>query len=171
VRSRGRGDTGDVDRFADALAGLYPQLVAVVTGYVRSVPVAEDVAQDALVKAWEHRHQVEVIRDPKLWVFRVAINRSRSLHRRALVELKHLRPSPTASTDPGGGVDDSLVVRAAIRKLPSRQRAAVVLRFYGDLSVAETAEVMGCATGTVKALTSQAMTSLRTRLEGADDGS
>jgi RNA polymerase sigma factor (sigma-70 family) len=52
-------------------------------------------------------------------------------------------------------------VRAAVATLPSRQRAAVVLRYFNDLSVADTAEILGCAEGTVKALTSQAVANLR----------
>jgi RNA polymerase sigma factor (sigma-70 family) len=67
-------------------------------------------------------------------------------------------------------IEDALVIRAALLKLPPRQRSAVVLRYYGDLSVDETAEVMDCAPGTVKALTSQAMASLRSLLEGETGG-
>jgi RNA polymerase sigma-70 factor (sigma-E family) len=148
------------------LVGLYPQLVAALSLYTDSPAFAEDVAQDALVRAWERREQLAALGDPRLWVFRVAMNRSRSLHRRLRVERKQLRVPNETGRPASGQVEDALIVRAALRKLPPRQRSAVVLRYYGELSVEETAEVMGCASGTVKALTSQAMASLRSRLEG-----
>jgi RNA polymerase sigma factor (sigma-70 family) len=56
-------------------------------------------------------------------------------------------------------------VRAAILELPPRQRQAVVLRYHADLTVEDTAAVMRCAPGTVKALTSQALANLRARFE------
>jgi RNA polymerase sigma factor (sigma-70 family) len=52
-----------------------------------------------------------------------------------------------------------------VAALPRRQRAALVLRYFSDLSVDRTAEVLGCAPGTVKSLTSQAIASLRDRFE------
>jgi len=62
---------------------------------------------------------------------------------------------------------DRLAVRAAVAGLPDRQRAALVLRYFADLSLADTAEAMGCAPGTVKALTHQALAGLRSRLGDA----
>lgn len=59
---------------------------------------------------------------------------------------------------------DVLMVRAAVAALPPRQRTAVVLRHLADLPVREVAGVLGCAEGTVKALTSQGLTAMRERL-------
>jgi len=58
-------------------------------------------------------------------------------------------------------VDERLLLVAALRTIPARQRAAVVLRYFGDLSVEETADVLGCSPGTVKSQTSRAITALR----------
>jgi RNA polymerase sigma factor (sigma-70 family) len=54
----------------------------------------------------------------------------------------------------------------ALLRLPERQRAAIVLRFYEDLSDVQTAEVLRCAPGTVRSLVSRGMKTLRTELEG-----
>ncbi len=56
------------------------------------------------------------------------------------------------------------VVAAAVRALPARQRAVVVLRFFEDLSVEDTAEALGCTTGTVKSQTHRALQALRGKL-------
>jgi DNA-directed RNA polymerase specialized sigma24 family protein len=72
-------------------------------------------------------------------------------------------PPPPTSPDP----DDQLAVRAAVALLPHRQRAALVLRYYADLSVAEVAEALECAPGTVKSLTSKGVAGLRRRLGDA----
>ena len=68
------------------------------------------------------------------------------------------------AVDGSGDPSERLALRAVVAGLPRRQREAVVLRYLVDLSVSETAAVMGCAEGTVRALTSQALSSLRTQL-------
>ncbi len=57
--------------------------------------------------------------------------------------------------------DERAVLRAALMELPPRQRAAVILRYFGDLSEAQTAAVLGCSVGTVKSQTSVALARLR----------
>jgi RNA polymerase sigma-70 factor (sigma-E family) len=74
-------------------------------------------------------------------------------------------PPDIAALDPPG--DDGLVLRAALALLPRRQRAVLVLRFWADLSVEQTAAALGCASGTVKSQTSDALANLRRSLGGA----
>jgi RNA polymerase sigma-70 factor (sigma-E family) len=62
---------------------------------------------------------------------------------------------------PGPDVDSALDLRAALDRLPARQRATVVLRYFGDLPVAETARALGCSEGTVKSQTAKAVDTLR----------
>ena len=68
-----------------------------------------------------------------------------------------LEPTATAEPDPAVRLD----VRAALRRLPARQRAVIVLRFLQDLSVEQTADTLGCSPGTVKSQTSRALAALR----------
>ena len=67
-------------------------------------------------------------------------------------------------------VVDRDLVRQALLELPPKQRAIVVLRYYGELSVAETAAIVGCAEGTVKSQTHDALAALRRRLRGMEEG-
>ncbi|GIG62583.1 RNA polymerase sigma24 factor [Longispora fulva] len=68
--------------------------------------------------------------------------------------------APTGEHDP----DTGLTVRAALRAVPERQRATLVLRYYLDLSVAETAEILRCSEGTVKSQTARGLDALRRTL-------
>ena len=74
----------------------------------------------------------------------------------------------------GQDVAESVAARAALMsalaELPSRQRACVVLRYFEDLSVADTAAVLGCSEGTVKSQTSRALASLRSMFDGSPLG-
>jgi RNA polymerase sigma factor (sigma-70 family) len=70
--------------------------------------------------------------------------------------------------DPAGRVATVLDLHVALNQLGARQRAAVVLRYFADLPLAEIAAVMGCATGTVKATLHQALDRLRIELEVSD---
>lgn len=168
VRS-GMAVSGQDRRLAAVLAEMYPALVRALSAYVSSAEVAEDIAGDAMLRAWERRDQLAGVDDPVLWVYRVAINRSRSLRRRAGVELRHLpsllRPRGERDSDAG----DAMAVRAALRSLPARQREALVLRYYADMSVGQASGVMRCAPGTVKALTHQGLAGLRSRLQEDPD--
>lgn len=103
---------------------------------------------------------------PEAWTFRVAFNLSNSAFRRRVAERRALtRIGATAAdlepAEPAG----RLVVRAAVARLPRRQRSALILRYFVDRSVEESARVMRCAPGTVKSLTSQALASLRREFE------
>jgi RNA polymerase sigma-70 factor (sigma-E family) len=70
-----------------------------------------------------------------------------------------------AASAPGSDLDMSLDLRAALAALPPGQRTTLVLRFYCDLSVQQTAELMSCSTGTVKSQTSRGLEALRRILD------
>ncbi len=155
---------------------LRPRLIGSLSLLLGDDGAAEDAAQEALARAWDRWEQVREMGNPEGWTHRVAVNLARSRRRRLAArrhrEERSARRSVAGSEDPP--VADAIVVRAALQRLPLRQRTALVLRFFDDLSVAETAEVMGCATGTVKSLTHRALAALRAdtdlQLERTADG-
>jgi RNA polymerase sigma-70 factor (sigma-E family) len=82
--------------------------------------------------------------------------------RLAWARVRLLRDTPEPAVRAGeGGVEDRHVVRAALARLPRRQQAVLVLRFFYDLPVDEVAGMLGCSSGTVKSHTSRGLTALR----------
>jgi RNA polymerase sigma-70 factor (sigma-E family) len=135
--------------------------------------VAEDLLQTALVRTAEHWHRI-VGGDPEAYLRRVMVNErtSRWRRRRYAVEVPTSTealaaasgpgwPSATAVPDAADAVVRRATLVAALAQLPPRQRAVVVLRFFDDLSEAQTAEVLGCAIGTVKSQAHVALARLR----------
>ena len=143
---------------------IYPDLVGALTLHCGDAGVAEEVAQEALVRAWLRWAEVSRMDAPAAWVYRVAFNLTTSRFRRHAAERRaHRKLTSTVRTDTPADDADRIAVRAAVATLPERQRMALVLRYYADLSVDDVAQVMACASGTVKSLTSKAIESLRDR--------
>jgi RNA polymerase sigma-70 factor (sigma-E family) len=137
---------------------------------------AEDLLQTALGHLYLAWHRVERAEALDAYVRRIMVNQYTSWWRRAW---RHRETSVDPATLPAqrsattAGVDAEVVERAAlwrvVQMLPPRQRATVVLRYYEDLSEAQTAEVLGCSVGTVKAASSRALARLRPLLAREDD--
>jgi RNA polymerase sigma-70 factor (sigma-E family) len=135
---------------------------------------AEDLVQTALLRT--ARHWPRALENPDAYVRRVLVNLAydRSRQRRRHPEVPG--DVPDRAVDAGQGEDRDELLRM-LAELPARQRATVVLRFWEDLSVAETATLLGCSEGTVKSTTSKALANLREVLDphlttaiGADHG-
>ncbi len=125
---------------------------------------AEELAQDALVRTYHAWGRVRRHDRPGAYARKVLVNRHRSLLRRAGVEARHLLASRAEDRhEPDFGGDD-LVLWQALQRLPARQRAAIVLRYYLDLPEAEVARLLGVPPGTVKSWTHRGLARLRDRL-------
>jgi RNA polymerase sigma-70 factor (sigma-E family) len=141
---------------------IHPRLVGALRLQLGDPEVARELAQDALVRVIERWPQVSAMDHPEAWTYRVAFNLARSgLRRKAAERRAHVRTGVPPAGSWNVDVAEVLTVRAAIGSLPSRQRQAVVLRYYGDLSIEQVAEAMGCRAGTVKAHLHQARSALR----------
>lgn len=141
----------------------HPRLVGALTLYSGDRGLAEELAQEALARACRAWPRVAAMAAPGAWVHRVAINLAKRHFRRQRLWQAVLRRHAGRAPDDHHDEDvaATLAVRAAVAALPPRQRTALVLRYYSDLPVAEVAAAMGCAPGTVKALTHKAVARLR----------
>jgi RNA polymerase sigma-70 factor (sigma-E family) len=146
----------------------YKALVRLATLLVRDTPTAEEVVQDAFVAmhdAWQRLRNAE---NALAYLRQIVVNRSRSVLRHRTVVDRNMQKAPPDMPSAEHGalilLERSAVV-AALRRLPERQREAIVLRYYLDLSEAEIAAVMDISRGAVKSHTARGMASLRTALE------
>jgi RNA polymerase sigma-70 factor (sigma-E family) len=145
---------------------LHPRLVGALALHCGDRDVATELAQETLARVWERWSTVERMDSPEAWAFRVAFNLAASRFRRGAAERRaRARLGPVDEHVHEPDATDAVAVRAAVASLPPRQRAAVILRYFVDLSVDQTAEALRCAPGTVKSLTSQAIASLRDRFD------
>jgi|SRR5688572_12484026 RNA polymerase sigma-70 factor (sigma-E family) len=129
--------------------------------------LAEDLVQDAFVRiVGRLRH----LREPNaFWTYlrRTIVNLATSHFRHGRVErayLDRLAAAPAALANDHDELDETM--HRVLLGLPQRQRAAIVLRFYEDLSDVQTAAVLGCSPGTVRSLVSRGIKTLREGMEG-----
>jgi RNA polymerase sigma-70 factor (sigma-E family) len=146
----------------------YPTVVALAYALSGSRAGAEDIAQEAFLRAYRDWDRVGSYEHQAAWVRRVAANLATSGLRRRLVEAQALtrlagRWEPTVDPLPA----ESAEFWAAVRALPRRQAQAVALYYFQDLSVQETATVLGCSEGTVKAHLAKARRALARQLQPA----
>lgn len=124
---------------------------------------AQDLVQTALVKVWPHWTRVSRAGAPEAYVRRVVLTTFLSWRRRRwLGEVPIVSPLAAGSVDDfAGAVDQRHTLVRALRELPPRQRAVLMLRYFEDLTEAQTAEVLGCSIGTVKSQAFKALARLR----------
>jgi RNA polymerase sigma-70 factor (sigma-E family) len=146
----------------------YRSLVRLAAILVRDIPTAEEVVQDAFVAMHGGWQRLKDTEKALAYLRQAVVNRSRSVLRHRMVVEKNLQNAPPdmPSAEHGAFIllERSAVV-AALRDLPGRQREAIVLRYYADLSEADIAAAMGISRGAVKSHTARGMAALRAALE------
>lgn len=131
---------------------------------------AEDLLQSALAITWTRWSSLRDPQAAEAYARRTLVRLSTRRWRRRWHGERPTEFLPEVPVDGGlSRVDDQAVLAAALAQLPVRQRAVVVLRFFDDLSEADTAAALGCAVGTVKSSTSRALARLRELLGEAAD--
>lgn len=140
----------------------WPRLVGSLSLYTGDRDLAEDLAQETLVRACQHWLTVRSEASRSAWAHRVAFNLAKSQFRRRAVRRRyqHLEQLELVVHDPD--TSTRIAVRSALAALPEPQRRALVLRYFADLSVLEVAALMGCPENTVKTHTRRALEALRT---------
>jgi RNA polymerase sigma-70 factor (sigma-E family) len=159
----------DADRAVTVLyAAHYRSLVRLAALLLRDTATAEEVVQDSFVAMHDGWRRLRDNDKALSYLRQSVVNRSRSvLRHRVVVDRNAPKPPPDMPSAEQGAITllERSAVVTALRTLPARQREALVLRFYGDLSEAQIAAVMGISKGAVKSHTARAMTSLRSVLE------
>lgn len=142
------------------LVGLYeelwPAMVRLAKLLVASDAAAEDVVQDAFVAISSGLDDLE---NPRAYLRAAVVNRAKGVYRRKAVADRHRADRPGVISDPE--IDETWSV---LRRLPHRQRAVLVLRFYEDMSESEIAQTLGWPAGTVKSATHRALARMRKEL-------
>jgi DNA-directed RNA polymerase specialized sigma24 family protein len=139
----------------------YDSLVRLAYVLTSSREVAEDLVQDSFVRLHHHFADVDA---PDRYIRRCVVNASRSYFRR---NGRERDKRPLLYVVPGGGdvPGASGELNDVLLTLPYRQRAAVVLRFYSDMSEKEIGEILGCRPGTVGSLIHRGLERMRKALE------
>lgn len=148
-------------------AEAYPQLVGVLSHECGDVHLAEEFAQEALTRACQQWEKVSQLDAPVGWCFRVGVNLSRSWFRRRAVARRARQHVHAAERHHDVDVASQVTVRHALGALTRAQREAVLLRYFLDLSVEDTARLLGSSAGAVRALTHRALQRLRAALDDA----
>ncbi len=146
----------------------YRSLVRLAALLVRDTGTAEEVVQDSFVAMHGGWRRLRDSEKALSYLRQSVVNRSRSvLRHRVVVDRNAPKPAPDMPSAEHGAIAllERSAVIAALRTLPARQREALVLRFYADMSEAQIADAMQISKGAVKSHTARAMATLRTLLE------
>ncbi|WP_370971368.1 SigE family RNA polymerase sigma factor [Amycolatopsis sp. cg9] len=122
---------------------------------------ADDLVQSAITRLYANWSRASRADNLDGYARRTLVNTFLAEQRTSWWRRVDLRGTGHERPVPGSDVDAALDLRAALDRLPARQRATVVLRYFSDLPVAETARALGCSEGTVKSQTSKAVETLR----------
>jgi RNA polymerase sigma-70 factor (sigma-E family) len=154
----GSDDGEDFSAFA---LSRWPGLVRLAFGLTGDRWLAEDIAQTALARAYVAWRRVSRADDPDAYLRRILVNASNRRFRRRRVTEEPGDLPDVAVEGPADLVDERSALLAALRQLPPRQRAVVVLRYWNDLTDAQIAAALGCSPGTVRSQLSRALARLR----------
>jgi RNA polymerase sigma-70 factor (sigma-E family) len=148
--------------FREFMDGRWPAMVRLAYGLAQDFGQAEDVAQAAFARAYASWSRVIKAGDPDACLRRIVVSESRRRFRRQRVAGVLLGVAPDSATpDTAAEPGEQAALLSALRQLPPRQRAVVVLRFWLGLSEAGTAAALGCSVGTVRSQASRAPVTLR----------
>jgi RNA polymerase sigma-70 factor (sigma-E family) len=155
------------EEFQSFVVGRWPRLMRTAFLLTGEQHAAEDLVQTTLEQVYVAWRRVGSADEPEAYVRRVMINAHSRKHRRKLKEF--LAPKDDSglarevpdSGDPIARADDRGALITALAQLPPRQRQAVVLRYWEDLSESQAAEAMGCSVGAVKSNAAKGIAKLR----------
>lgn len=171
VKQLKAGDEEAVRELVRSYGGALVRFLGAMTG---GAAEAEDLAQEALIRLWEHAGEFRGESSVKTYLFRIAhnlaLNYLASAPQRYEVFPKEMPDRPSAAPPPVKQVEaseDAERLRSALVRLPPQQRAVVILRTWQDLSFKEIATALSLAEGTAKAHYFFALKNMRRLMEAA----
>jgi len=160
------------DSFAEYVSGRGHALTRMAYLLTGDHALAEDLVQGALAKAFSRWSRIEAMSAPDAYVRQMIVNEHvsgwRRYRRRERLQAEVAQVPVAMAGDLAMDEAVRATVRAAVRKLPARQRAALVLRFYEDLPDGEVAGILGCSPATVRSQIARALARLRGAAELVD---
>ncbi|MEV4347610.1 SigE family RNA polymerase sigma factor [Actinoplanes sp. NPDC049596] len=147
--------------YLDYVHGRIPALRRVAFLLSGSSDEADDLVQETITKLYAQWSRISRVEHVDSYVHTMLVRAFLDEKRRGWwrVNLRGAPPEPPAA--PPGTSEERTVLRAALRRVPARQQAVLVLRFLCDQSVADVAQILGCSEGTVKSQTSHGLNALR----------
>jgi RNA polymerase sigma-70 factor (sigma-E family) len=160
-------DRSDRDqRIGDLFEIHYPGLCRLAYLIVGNTREAEEIVMDAFVRTFSSWHRIRDLDRSDAYLRRAVVNLSRSRSRRRRSEERsHAAALQAPTWNREADVEGDIVVWEAVKQLPYRQRAAVVLRYYEDLTETDIARLLRCSVGTVKSQLAKARARLAQHLD------
>lgn len=163
--------SSDDEGFKTQLIGLIPHLRAFARTLTGDATAADDLAQDAMVKAWDARASYQMGTNMKAWTFMILRNQFYSDKRRSWRQIQLDQEAAERTLVAVDNPEAPLALdelRLAMAMLPDEQREALILVGAGGFAYEEAADICGCAIGTVKSRVSRARKALQGILEAGD---
>ncbi|MCB0341840.1 MAG: sigma-70 family RNA polymerase sigma factor [Pseudobdellovibrionaceae bacterium] len=164
--------SGDRAKFSVLVSRHQQAMMRLAVRMTRDWEQAEDIVQESFLKAFQKLNSFEGRSSFKSWLYQITLNTARNKLRRKNFDFIDISDVPLAvgpKVEKGmAQMDTQYMLRSEIEKLPSRQRMALELRIYEDLSFKEVAEIMDCPYDTAKANYRHALLKMRQELEGLD---
>jgi RNA polymerase sigma-70 factor (sigma-E family) len=161
----------ETEDYAELVAARAPALLRLAVMLTGNRVEAEDLLQATLVRTQAHAQRIPTMGAPAAYLRKALVHEHLSGLRRIgrRVRTSPLEGHDVASTDEVAGADRRDATWRLLAKLPPRQRAVLVLRFYEDLPDRDIAVVLGCSEGTVRSNASRALATLRSRLSDSQE--
>jgi RNA polymerase sigma-70 factor (ECF subfamily) len=159
-----RASQGDHEAFGLLVGGHLARLDTAARLILRDTELARDAVQEAMIRAWKN---LRGLRDPDkfdAWLHRLTVNACLDVARRRRSRVREIELTPfheVSVADPTTGIADAMYLERMLGRIDPAQRAVIVLHYYLDLTMPETAAALGIPVGTAKSRLNRALIAMR----------
>ncbi len=159
----------DLDAFTELARRHHQRLYRLAAVQLIDASSADDVTQEVFMRALKGFKSFLFLAEPSTWLYRTTKNVCREFNRRKPAQVEDEEEYATGLPEEALASQRTIgQVRRLVKQLPERQRDVVMLRIFEELSVEQTATIMNCRPGTVKALLHKAMQTLRKNADNVE---